>query len=299
MKFFEFPTLRIAVEPAGAGLWRAVAEAPGAKPAQFLTGGAGPEESVAVDLIGTMRAIFRLGVRDWVKEAIERDPEMDESEARKFAAAVFLVAQAAGGDDPLRDAETEIMKGALHPALREMWERAQEVLARTYEFGDVRISVKPVTMMAPGIAGFYVRMEGPGFVDEDLIQRPDGYLLARVAWEHIQVIKRTLEWGMERSIGHFMKMNYLDESRRPAATVYITNLDRVGRALGPVRLAELEAALKAEEGKEAPERAEFSGELEERARAAMIDQLEGRLRTVEARIKELRELRERRKRGVP
>lgn len=289
MKAFQYPTFAIAVDQAGPDVWRARVEARGVRPVELMTPGEGPEERVAADLVGAMRRIFEVGVQDYMRTLLEAEPEMEEEALRRTTAALFQVAQAAGGDEPLAAAEEDLAKRMVPEEFRGgLWERAKGMFSRTYRFGDVQVSVHPSVVMSQGVIGHRLRIEGPGFVHDDLVQRPEGYLLARVAWEQLQVMKRTLEWGFERSVDHFMKVNYLEESMRPAALKFMTSIERAGKALGPARLDEITEALKAEERKEAEERQEFAGEAAEGVRAARIAELQARARELDERIREIR-----------
>lgn len=289
MRTFEFKTFRISVEEVGVErdqvMWRIILEAPGAQPIGLVSFGGASEAAVALDLIQDMRRIFSIGVDPYVKMEMKRDPNLNETEERKRATALFAIAQAADDDD-IASAEMSLQVEAVAPEEREAMENIQKVLSRDFDFGNVKISVRPGTM-APGGIWFSILMEGNNVRDEDLMLRPPMYLTSRVAGDHIKVIRKVLEWGIERTTSHHLKVNYLGEEWRTQAEEYIRKLDQVGRTLGDAELARLEAALEEEAAREAEEREEIGRRFKETEEARVLETLEAREREIEARIKEL------------
>lgn len=290
MRAFEFKTFRITVEEvgieAGQTVWRIVLEAPGAKPIGLVSFGGPSEAAVALDLIRDMRRIFAIGVDPYVKGELKRDLEIDEAEERKRAAALFAVAQAVDDDD-VASAEMSLQVEAVAPEGRWAMETVQKTFSRDFDFGNVKISIRPSTMAPGGQIWFSILMEGKNVRDEDLMLRPPAYLTSRVAGDHIKVIRKVLEWGIERTVSHHLKVNYLGEEFQPQVEEYIRKLDQVGRTLGDAELARLEAGLDEEADREAGEREGIVRGFKETQEARALEALEARDREIEARIKEL------------
>lgn len=290
MRAFEFKTFRISVEEvgveAGQTVWRIFLEAPGSKPIGLVTSGAPSEAAVALDLIRDMRRIFAVGVDPYVKSELKRDPELDEAAERKLAAALFSIAQAVDDDD-VASAEMSLQVEAVAPEDRGAMEVMQKTFSRDFDFGNVKISIRPSTMAPGGQIWFSILMEGKNVRDEDLMLRPPAYLTSRVAGDHIKVIRRVLEWGVDRAVSHHLKVNYLGEEFRPQVEEYIRKLDQVGRRLGDAELARLEAGLEEEAEREAGEREGIVRGFKETEEVRALEALEAREREIEARIKEL------------
>lgn len=291
MRAFEFETFRISVEEvgieAGQTVWRIFLEAPGAKPIGLISFGGSSEAAIALDLIQDMRRIFAIGVNPYVKAELKRDPEIDEAEERKRAAALFAVAQAVDNDD-IASAEMSLQVEAVAPEERGAMEVLQKTFSRDFDFGNVKISVRPSTMAPGGQIWFSILMEGKNVRDEDLMLRPPAYLTSRVAGDHIKVIRRVLEWGVDRAIDHHLKVNYLGDEFRPQVEEYIHKLDQVGRTLGDAELARIEAGLEEEADREAGEREGIIRGFKETEEVRALKALEAREREIEDRIKELK-----------
>lgn len=288
MRAFEFKTFRITVEEVGIEadqtVWRIFLKAHGAKPIGLVSIGGPSEAAIALDLIQDMRRIFAIGVDPYVMEELKRDPELDETEERKRVAALFAIAQAVDDDD-VASAEISLqVDAALVPDDREA---IQKMLSRDFDFGNVKISIRPSTKAPGGQIWFSILMEGKNVHDEDLMMRPPAYLTSDVAGDHIKVIRKVLEWGIDRATSHHLKVNYLGEESRPQTKEYIRKLDQVGRTLGDAELARLEGALEEEADREAGEREGIVRGFKETQEARALEALEAREREIKARIKEL------------
>ncbi len=293
MREFDFGTLRIAVDEVeyeGEPFFSVQVQAPGRKVGLLTPPPAPSEAAVALALLQDMRKIFSMGVEPYVKAAIGADPERDEDGERKRASALFAVAQAARDED-LAEAERQLEAEAYSPEMREAQELVERTLSRTFDFGNVKIAVRPHRMVETGQLWFHILMEAPGVRDEDLMLRPPGYPVSRVAQDHIKVIRAVLANGVQASTNRHLKANYLGEEWRPKAEEYIRKLEEVGQAMGDAELARVEEGLEEETGREIEERTETVKGYKEREEAKAVQELEARERQIEARLKELREKR--------
>lgn len=292
MKTFETDDLKFTVQPGPVdGTWEVVIEAPRTKikPLVMMTGGEGPEASVAIDLLNQMAHVHKLGVAAYLKKAEREFSDVDPAQLKQMSAMLFKITDAVGGHDALTALAERVQRADFEPEEWEGFQAFQKGMVANWTFGDLNIDVRPMKMMTPEIVGYHVKFQKPGTpLYEDLMQRPMGYLLAQIGKEQIMIMRRTLQMGIEGSARHFLKANYLGAEYLPQMTTHATNIDRIARAIGEAELERLEGLLEAETDKEHDARQGAKGKLEKAVERLKLERLESRERQLVQQIEALK-----------
>lgn len=291
MKVFETDVLRFTVRPGPVdGTWEVVIEAPGTKlkPVLAMSGGDGPESDVAIDLLNQMAHIHKKGVQAYLKAAEQEFEDADPTQLKQMATSLFRLTDEVGGMEALQALAAKVHEASVGREGWEAYQKFREGLVSNWQFGNLKIEVKPGRMMSPEIMGFYVKFEVPGVVYEDLMQRPVGYFLAQIAKEEVTIMRQTLQMGISAAAQRFLKANYLGPEFLPQMTQHATNLDRIGRAIGDAELARLEDVFAEELDKEGRNRDETRVQLEKALETRNLEQLKERERELVRHIEALK-----------
>lgn len=291
MKTFRTDKFRLTVRQGPvSGTWQILVETP-KKRAMASTGGEGPEENVAIDLLNQMAEIYNAGVIPVVKKMEEEMPDADPAQLRKTASMLFAVTEEAGGMEALDEMAKEVLGTDLTPGVKEAASEFAKSNLGKYGFGDVEISVQPHSFIANEIVQFYVKFKGPqGAYYEDLMKRPVGYLMAQVAKEQLDIMRSVLAAGVEASAQRFLKANYLGPDYLPAMTKHAQNIERFATVVGDPELARMHAAMDAEIEREVETLDRIKGKMERSAETDALERLERREKELSLQIEELKKL---------